>query len=350
MSLAKAVAGVALIGGVLAWGGPVVAAPVAPVAASLTVTATIGLGGSSALNKFGPSATLFADAPNDVVYFATGSVVKAVRGNAAPTVVAHLPRPALAVAATVSDLYVETGTTIRDYAVPGQALRRTWTLPTGTVPSGVQGPPTSAGLQAQPGVLWEWSDWSTDESGFEYATVIEISTATSAVRVIDRDAYPGFVVAGPTGLYYEDTVATGTTSHNYIVHALVSGKRVFSHPTGDMDAPLALEPGYVAAFAIREPSGKPYVDEFAIGTLALVSSAPFKPGAGGVVGTPAGPLGIAGSCNKVACAGSTIVHVDPVTGGDTQAAKVPDAELLLYGSHPAVVTSVDNRSYLVRLS
>jgi hypothetical protein len=348
MSLAKVVAGVALIGGVLAWGGPVVAAP-APAAASLTVTATIGLGASSAFGQFGPSGTLFADAPNDVVYFATGSVVKAVRGDAAPVVVAHLPRPALAVAATVSDLYVETGATIRDYAVPGMAVRQTWTLPKGSLPPGVPGP-TSAGLQAQPGVLWEWSDRATDESGFQYATIIEISTATSAIRVIDHDAYPNFVVAGPTGLFYESTVATGTTSHNYIVHALANGARVLSHPTGDIDAPLALGPGYLAAFATREPSGKSYVDEFAVGTLALVSSAPFKPGAVGVVGTPAGPLGIESSCKKVACAGSTVVHIEPGTGGDIQAATVPDAELLLYGSHPAVVTSVNSRSYLVRLS
>jgi hypothetical protein len=349
MSLAKAVAGVALVGGVLASGGPVVAAPVAPSAISLAVTATVGLGASSAFGNFGLSGTLFADAPNDVVYFATGSVVKAVKGDAAPTVVTHLPRPALAVAATVSDLYVETGSTIRDYAVPGMAVRHTWTLPAGTLPSGVGGP-TAAGLQAEPGVLWEWSDWSTDESGFEYATIIQISTTTSAVRVVDHDAYPSFVVAGPTGLYYEDTVGTATASHNYIVHALVDGKRVFSRPTGDVDAPLALEPGYVAAFAIREPSGKAYVDEFASATLALVSSAPFKPGAGGVVGTPVGPLGIESSCNKSACSDAMVVQVNPVTGGDTEAAKVPDAELLLFGSHPAAVTSVDGRDYLVRLS
>jgi hypothetical protein len=348
MSLAKAVVGVALVGSVLASGGPVVAAPVAP-AITLTVTATVGLGPSSALGNLGPYETVFADAPNDVVYFATGSVVKAVRGDAAPTVVAHLPRPALAVAATVSDLYVETGSTIRDYAVPGMALRHMWTLPAGAFPPGAHAP-TAAGLQAQPGVLWEWSDWSSDESGFEYATVIEISTTTSLIRVVDHDAYPSFVVAGPTGLYYEDTVGTATASHNYIVHALVDGKRVFSQPTGDIDAPLALEPGYVAAFAVREPSGKAFVDEFASGTLALVSSAPFKPGADGVVGTPVGPLGIESSCNKPACSDATVVQINPVTGGNTEAAKVPDAELLLYGSHPAVVTSVQGHAYLVRLS
>ena len=143
--------------------------------------------------------------------------------------------------------------------------------------------PTSAGLFPSSGVLWSWSDWATDESGFEYATVVAISPSTSSAKIIDDRAYPDDMAASPAGLYYETVVGT----KNHLVRATANGGRELPAPTTDSDAPLALGPGYLAVFAMKG-AGLPYVDEFSANTLAVLHSSRLAVNTSAVLGTTGG--------------------------------------------------------------
>jgi hypothetical protein len=343
MWFARAVVGVTLVGAVPACSVTVTAAS----SRQLSVTGTVDLGTYRALTDGGQFGLVVTSAPDGVVYFADGSVVKAVKGDAAPVVVVHTPGPALDLAATASDLYVETGVRITEYGVPRVTVRRSWTLPPGTL---LVHPMILPGFFAQPGVLWAWSDPATDESGFEYATVVEISTTTSAERVIDTDAYPGPMAADPDGLYYEVTVETSTSSHGYLVHAMVDGKRVFSRPTNDVPAPLFLGPGYVAVIAEHQPSQSLFLDTFASTTLSKLSSVRLPAGVFGLLNTTSGLLGIEAACDQAVCANAKVVGVDERTGAETDAVDVPYAVALLTGPLPSVITNVHETVDLVRLS
>ena len=311
------------------------AAPRGP-AELLSVTAKIDLGAYSAL---GLDEAVFAQAPNDTVYFASGSVVKAVKGNAAPTVVLHAAGNVLALAASDDDLYVEVSSTITKYTVPDMAVHKTWSWPNPMTK------PTSAGLFPEPKALWVWTDWATDQSGFEYATVIEIPTGGSGVKILDDRAFPADMAANSSGLYYETVVGT----KDYLAHMMNNGTRKLSVPTKDSDAPLALSGGNLAVFAIKG-AGVPFVDEFGTSTFAELHSSHLAVITTAVVGTTGGILAIEFPCHSYACPTSRVVMVNPATGAETGAAVVPDAEHLLFGSHPSVVADTGGKGYLVRLS
>ena len=305
-------------------------------AGQLKVTARIDLGAY-------PQAVLdgmvFAEAPDDTVYFAAGSVVQAIRGNEKPLVVLDTAGPVLALAATNGDLYVQVGVRVTEYAVPRVVLRKSWTLPHAAMK------PTSAGLFPSSGVLWSWSDWATDESGFEYATVVAISPSTSSAKIVDDHAYPDDMAASPAGLYYETVVGT----KNHLVRATANGGRELSAPTTDSDAPLALGPGYLAVFAMKG-AGLPYVDEFSANTLAVLHSSRLAVNTSAVLGTAGGVLAIESACSGYVCPSAKVVRVDAADGAETNGVPLPDAQRLLGGTHPAAIAEVMGRTYLVRLS
>ncbi|MGD0219843.1 MAG: hypothetical protein ABSC73_05205 [Acidimicrobiales bacterium] len=302
----------------------------------LKVTSRIDLG---AYSQAALDGTAFAEAPNDTVYFASGSAVRAVRGDAKPTVLFRAAGPVLALAATNGDLYVEVGTRITEYKLPRLARQRSWVLPRAVMR------PTSAGLFPSSAVLWSWSDWATDESGFEYATVSAISPSTSSVRLVDSNAYPADIAASSAGLYYETFVGT----KDYLARATASGGRELSAPTPDVDAPLALGPGYVALFPTRE-TGASYVDEFSAATLAELHTSRLGLATAAVVGTASGVLAVESPCSSPACPSAKVVWVDAADGAETGGISVPDAQRLLDGTHPAAVAEVNGSAYLVRLS
>jgi hypothetical protein len=304
-------------------------------ASQLSVTARIDLGAFSAV---GLDEAAFAQAPNDTVYFSSGSVVKAVKGNAAPVVVEHAAGKVLALAATNSDLYVEVGSTITEYTLPGMAVHKTWSWPN------PEAMPTTAGLFAEPKALWVWTDWATDQSGFEYALAIEIP-AGGYLKFLDARAFPGDMAANSTGLYYETLVG----SKDYLAHLANNGTRTLSAPTKDSDAPLALSGGDLAVFAIKGAS-VPYVDEFSTSTLSKLHSSHLSKMTTAVVGTTGGVLAIEFPCSGWVCPSSRVVQVNPATGAETGGVVVPDAEHLLFGSHPSVVADTSGKGYLVRLS
>jgi hypothetical protein len=301
----------------------------------LKVTARIDLGAYSQAVLDG---TVFAEAPNDAVYFASGPVVHAVRGVARPVVLLHATGPVLALAATSGDLYVEVGARITEYTLPRLARQRFWVLPRAVMK------PTSAGLFPSSGVLWSWSDWATDESGFEYATVSAISPITSSVRIVDSHAYPADMAASSTGLYYETVVGT----KDYLARATASGGRELSAPTADVDAPLALGPGYLAVFPTFASGTS--VDEFSAATLAELHASRLAVAMSVVVGTASGVLAVESPCSSFVCPPAKVVWVDAADGAETGGVSVPGAQRLLDGTHPAAVAEVNGSTYLLRLS
>jgi hypothetical protein len=303
-------------------------------AGQLSVTAKIDLGAFSAVAL---DEAAFAQAPNDIVYFSSGSVVKAVKGNAAPVVVEHAAGKVLALAATNSHLYLEVGSTITEYTLPGMAVHKTWSWPN----PGAK--PTTAGLFPEPAALWVWTDWATDQSGFEYAEAIEIPG--TSFKFLDAKAFPGDMAANSTGLYYETVVG----SKDYLAHLANNGIRNLSAPTKDSDAPLALSGGDLAVFAING-SGEPYVDEFSTSTLSELHSSHLKVMTTAVVGTTGGVLAIEFPCHGYVCPSSRVVRVNPATGAETGGVVIPDAEHLLFGTHPSAVADTSGKAYLVRLS
>ena len=137
----------------------------------------------------GPTSSLFGnaftEAPNGVVFFSRGSVVYVVEGNHAPEVALHAGGPVLALGATDSVLFAETGLRFTEYCRADGRPVAHWTLtsPVARV--------TTAGLYVVGDTVWAWTDWAADGSGFEYAQVDRIHTASSAVHVVDRSAFPG---------------------------------------------------------------------------------------------------------------------------------------------------------------
>jgi hypothetical protein len=302
----------------------------------LSFVGQVKLGGGSAVANWpgGP----VTQGPDGSVYFAKGPAISEVKALAGPVVVLHAPGAVLALAATASDLYVEVGQKIDDYGLATTTLRRSWTLPA------IVQHVTLAGLLAEPGVLWSWSDWATDESGFEYASVVEISTTTSIVRVIaNNTANPVYMAASAGGLYYENVdTRSSSLPRTYLVHALPDGTQRSSGPINTSTfEPLALWPGYVAVLADEGPSSTPYLGTYSSSTLAALSATKLAFSPGDVVGTPNG---------LIAIDGLDVVYVNPGTGTTCGGVEVPGAWKLLFGPHPSVLATYQGTDYLVRLS
>src|SRR5277367_97085 len=171
---------------------------VATAGGAQAATATPALHGTRI--ALGPTSGLygnaFTEAPNGTVFFSRGSVVYAVEGNRAPVIALHAGRTVLALGANDSDLFVETGLLVTEYSRASGGQVRHWTL------TSLFGPVTSAGLDVVGDTVWAWTDWATDGSGFQYAQVDRIHPSSSAVHVVDKDAFPGDMSADGAGLYF----------------------------------------------------------------------------------------------------------------------------------------------------
>ena len=138
-----------------------------------------------------------------------------------------------------------------------------WTLPSFATTI------TSAGLDPVGTTVWAFTDWATDESGFEFANVDRFSLSSPTVhRVAANNAYPADLAANSAGLYYEGMAGSG----NYLFRALSSGSPR-RHADVNIDAPLALAGGNVYLLAIHEnQGGNTYLDAFRGSTLGPVFS------------------------------------------------------------------------------
>jgi hypothetical protein len=294
----------------------------------------IALGATSSL--YGNA---FTEAPNGTVFFSRGSVVYAVEGNRAPVIALHAGRTVLALGATDSDLFVETGLLVTEYTRATGSQVRHWTL---TSPAAV----TSAGLDVVGGTVWVWTDWATEGTGFQYAQVDRIHTSSSAVHVVDKDAFPGDMRADGAGLYFE--TVHGVTEDLARANPTTSAVQYRKAP---VDAPLALAGGRVDLLAFGTNAAD--VLSYNATTLALVSSKRVPEKDSGIAGTGPGLLVLAEGCGGFPCSSATVGLLNTGTGGTSAAVSTPGAYQLLNG--PAVIEASDVHGthadlFLVRIS
>jgi hypothetical protein len=272
---------------------------------------------------------------NDV-FFSEGAKVLVVKGHAAPVHFVSAPAAVLATCATASELFVETATAIREYSLPGGTFVGTWSLPSGLGPSKV----TSAGIAVIGDHLWTWTDWATDESGYEYGSVVEFNTTTWSSKVLDREMVdPADVAANAQGYFF--------LAGNRVVRVEPSGKLLESPKSPDAsDAPLAAIGGSVYLVTIRG-NNKYYLDTYRTSTMTRTRSVMVPSTTYGLLGTPNGLLGIhAGSSHTV----TSVVTINPTTGAESHAVTASGATALIEGTTVSVVAVIRGEMYLDRLS
>lgn len=315
-----AVAGLT-VAGLLAAGAPAQAAP-----AALHVTGTVSLGAVN--NNF---TYQFSEAPNGTVYYAKGSVVYAVRGTKHPAAVLHAGKTVLAVAATNKDFFVQIGRLVIEFQVSNTHRVRSWTLPKS--PAAL----TSAGLYVVGGTLWSWTDWATDQSGFEFASVSRIKTSSAAVHVVSKNvANPADMAANSAGLYYEATVGT----KEYLIKVSPTG-HVTKRTDKNINAPLALAGGRVFLLAFHQPSGKQFLDAFRGSNLHGVFSKQKSTQVRDVAGTGAG---------LIMLQPGKISRLSTATGAVTGTLSLAHLVTLVPGPSAAVITFSGGVAHLLRLA
>jgi hypothetical protein len=285
---------------------------------------------------------VFTEAPNGAVYFAANGTVAVVNGTSAPKSVLSA-KHVLALAANTTDFFVQTGLTVTEYTRARAAKVRAWTL---TSPVAAI---TSAGLYAVGSTVWSWTDWATDSTGFEYATVSEINATSAATpKVISRsNAYPGDMAADSTGAYFE--VVKSNQANGYVIRA-VPGSRAHRVADVNLDAPLTLSGGRVDLLALHSSNAHIYIDSYQEKTLTGARSKRAPATARAIAGTSAGLLVVQEPCPTDICAKATVGVLNPLTGTVSHPVTVPGAVPLLLGSGPAVIKESGRWLYLVRLA
>jgi hypothetical protein len=317
-----------------------VAGPAAASTAGHPVGPSLKVGRTIQLTKANDLST-FAEAPNGSVYYSVKGTVYVVNSNHAPVPATALPGTVLALAANNTDFFVQTGLTVYEYSRKSDAYAgHKWTL------SSPHRPITSAGLLAVGGTIWSWTDWSTDQSGFELATVSEITTSPSHVRVISKtNAYPADMAASTGGLYYQAVKTNG--ANGYLVRVRPNGS-VRRRVDVNVGAPIALASGRVDLLAIHG-NGRTYIDSFETSTLASLNSRKISGEYRDIAGTRAGLLVLKEPCAALNCKYASVSVLNPRTGGTSGTVRVSRAVALMPGPAAAALTLVGTKIYLVRL-
>ena len=270
----------------------------------------------------------FSEAPSGSVYYSTGKTVYVVKGTKAPAVALHAGGTVLAVAANSTELFVAVGRTVTGYKLSTGAKLRHWYL------GGRK--PTSAGLYAVGSTVWAWTDWATDESGFEYANVSRFRASSGTVhRVSSNNAYPADMAADSVGLYYQQAIGSGVLTR---VRPSGSVRRVSDI---NLDAPLALGGGRVDLLAFHRNSHL-YLDSFSASSLVREFSHRVSARDFDIAGTGAGLL--------VLNLSGKISQLSASTGGTLSSVSVAHAATLVPGHSAAVITASVGSYFLVRLA
>ncbi len=302
-------------------------------APALHKTATIALGTTGNIFK-----NIFTQAPDGVVFYSKGPVVYAQKGTSAPHVALHAGRPVLALAASSSELFVETGLTVTEYNRSGGAKVRHWTLTSPVTPL------TIAGLLIVGRTLWSWTDWGTDSSGFEFARLSRINTTASAVHIVDKQAYPVDVAANASGAYFED--ARGRDSLGFLVHSTPAGG--LHARRGPVGALLALAGGRLDQLSFHS-NGHQFIDSYSTTSLLRLSSARISDNDRMFAGTGLGLIVLNEPCPRLVCATATVSKL-ATSGARTGTLTVPNAFEVLTGPQAAVVTVSGGHMSLVRIA
>jgi len=286
----------------------------------------------------------FAEAPNGAVFYSRGADVYVVKGTSAPALVVQAGGKVLALAANSAELFVDVGKTVTAYHLPGAIKVQQWTLSSPL-------PVTSAGLYAVGSTVWAWTDWSTDESGLEYANVSRFTASSAGVHLISANiAYPDFLAADASGLYYQAIRSDGT--NGYLVHVAPSGSSA-RITDADIDGPLALAGGRVELLVPHYGSSgsvNNYLDSYNGRSLAHAYSRHVSGADLGIAGTGVGLLVLAASCKSLICSSATVSELSTGTGATLSTLTVPYALDLVAGPSAVVITYRSGKYYLVRLA
>ncbi|MGN6676151.1 MAG: hypothetical protein ACTHKL_00020, partial [Streptosporangiaceae bacterium] len=293
-------------------------------------TATIALGSTSNIFK-----NIFTQAPDGAVFYSRGSVVYVQKGTAAPQVALHAGGAVMALAASSSKLFVQTGLTVTAYNRSGGAKVRHWTLTSPVTPI------TLAGLLVVGQTLWSWTDWGTDSSGFEFARLSRINTTAAAVHVVDKQAYPVNVAANSSGVYFEDV--RGAKSLGYLVHVTPSGG--VHARRGPGGALLALAGGRLDQMSFHN-NGHQYLDTYSTTTLRRLSSGQISDNDRMFASTGLGLIVLNEPCTHLVCAKATVSKL-ATNGSRSGTLTVTNAFSVLTGRDGAVVTVTHGHMSLV---
>jgi hypothetical protein len=275
----------------------------------------------------GPTTNVFAnvfnEGPDGSLYYSRGAVVYRVTGNGKPKAEVHASARVIALAANQTDLFVQTGLTVTEYRLSSRSKVKHWTLSSPVTPI------TSAGLLAVGNTVWSWTDWSTDSSGFEFATVSRIATAGSSAHVISKSGYTQ-MSANASGLYFESNNAKAST--NLLNHVTPAGA-VKSRKVGSavVDA-LALSSGRVDLLV---SGAHVTISTYSATTLAPLSSKKVPDNDLAIAGTSVGLVVMA--CQGSKCAAQTVSKLNASTGAASGGVKLPGASILLPGPSAGVI-------------
>lgn len=282
---------------------------------------------------------VIAQAPNDDVYYAEGEKVNVVRGDAAAVEALRAPANVLAIVATDTVLYVSTSARVYEYAATTGDPMGSWPLPTGLGPS----KPTQEGMALEGSRLWVWTDWATDESGYEYGSLVMFNTTTWTSTVINKGGLnPTDVSANANGFYF--------LANERIILCEPSGVLVKSAATSAaQDAPLAVKGANVYLIASAKVGAN--LERFNALTLKYAGSAKVGFLTYSPLATPWGLAAVGGTSSSAPGGGATYVElINTTTGAVNRDVNVPGAEFLLFGSHLSAVADRSGQIYLDRLS
>jgi hypothetical protein len=278
-----------------------------------------------------------AEAPDGAVYVSTGSVVYVVDGNAAPHVAVHAASRVLALAADATGVYVETGLAVTAYDRRSGDKVRTWDLPGASAP-------TAAGLLAEPGALWSW----TEKSGSQYATLSRMGAF--GVKLVDQNvAYPGLMAADASGLYFQSANPSAPGGH--LAEVAPSGALTLSSAPFELGSTIALSEGKLVVEAPPGPNGKGLWQTWGPSTLRpLTSSGPRPQLVSGIEDTGAGLLGYTRPVGPLGPY-TAVSRVDVATGAPGSTVQFfSNFSWLLEGYYPAIVNEASGELYIVRLA
>lgn len=306
----------------------------APLAA-LKVAADSNLGPAPA------GTPIAAEAPDGAVFYASGSVVMVVDGNGPPAVAEHVGASVLALAADSSKLFVVTPRQLLAYSRSSGNLLAQWSL------TATPATPTTAGAVAGTnGTVWVWTDWATDQSGIEDATVYVVPPGATAASVVSRSATPGTLTTDGQNAYFSTLAGalvewspagtqTGQASPGQGLISFTQGQVVFygQHGSNPNDFALYLyAPGGTG-------QGPQQLGVHPVGFSDVVSMA----------ATNVGLLVV-----RSTTSGSSVVALNMYTGASGQPLPIPGGNHVvmspLLGPSPAVLVPESGHLHLVRFA
>jgi hypothetical protein len=304
-----------------ATGLAVIAAALPAARASAAAPAGLHVRGSVLIGSGPYFADPVSQAPGGAVYFASGKSVYVVHGTSAPKLVRTVSGKVVAVAANASELFIEVGKTVTGYKRSTGAKGRHWHLSS-------PAPVTSAGLIVVGNSVWSWTDWATDESGAETATISRFSATSGGVHKLTGSGAAGMLAANATGAYY--LRFTGGITH-VTPSGAVAGTAAY---TREPDA-IALSGGRLELLGLS--GSKVYLDAYQTSNLTRVHARHVSRNDFAIGGTGAGLLAL--SCATASCATGKVSLLSPATGAAISVLKQKYVTEIVPGPSGVVITA-----------